>query len=129
MEYGVPAANGPECLQAVATAIRKRHVNTGFPIEYRTVAADDVWLSPFYKRASATIAVHQYHRVNTDKLFDPCEAVFRRFDGRPHWGKRHTRTRNELGHLYPEFERFCTLRRQLDPKGKFLNSYLRELFE
>jgi FAD-linked oxidoreductase len=129
MEYAVAAANGPECLHAISAAIRKRRINTGFPIEYRTVAADDVWLSPFYKRASATIAVHQYHRVNTDKLFDACEGVFRRFDGRPHWGKRHTRSQSELRHLYPEFERFRELRRKLDPKGKFLNPYLRELFE
>jgi FAD-linked oxidoreductase len=129
MEYAVAVGDGPECLKAVAAAIRKRHVNTGFPIEYRTVAQDDVWLSPFYKRPSATIAVHQYHRVNTDKLFGPCEAVFRRFEGRPHWGKRHTRTQSELRHLYPEFDRFRELRRKLDPRGKFLNAYLKELFE
>ena len=128
MEYAVPIETGLECLREIVTEIRRKHINTGYPLEFRTVASDDVWLSPFYRRESATIAVHQYHKVDTTKLFTACEAIFRNFDGRPHWGKRHSRSRDELRALYPEFERFCSLRRTLDPGGKFLNPYLRELF-
>jgi FAD-linked oxidoreductase len=124
MEYALPYGKGPQALMAVVETIRKNRINTGFPIEYRSVAADDVWMSPFYGRDSATIAVHQYHRVDTRKLFDACEAVFRSHDGRPHWGKRHSRTAAELAKLYPKFEAFRTLRRRLDPTGKFLNPYL-----
>lgn len=129
MEYAVPIEHGAECLREIVAEIRTKRLNTGFPLEFRTVAADDVWLSPFYARDSATIAVHQYHKVDTSALFAACEAIFRRYGGRPHWGKRHTRAREELLALYPEFERFCTLRRRLDPQGKFLNPYLRALFE
>jgi FAD-linked oxidoreductase len=129
MEYAVPRAKGPECLKEIVAAIRGKRINTGFPIEYRTVAADDVWMSPFYERDSATIAVHQYHRVDTTKLFETCEAIFRRYDGRPHWGKRHTRAAPELETLYPRFDDFRALRRRLDPTGKFLNAHLRAMFE
>jgi FAD-linked oxidoreductase len=129
MEYAVPRAKGPECLKEIVATIRAQKINTGFPIEYRTVAADDVWLSPFYERDSATIAVHQYHRVDTTKLFSACEAIFRRYEGRPHWGKRHTRTADELEVLYPRFKDFRALRRGLDPDGKFLNPHLRAMFE
>lgn len=128
MEYAVPRDRGPECLKEIVATIRAQKVNTGFPIEYRTVAADDVWLSPFFERDSATIAVHQYHRVDTTKLFSACEAIFRHYDGRPHWGKRHTRNAAELEALYPKFNEFRALRRRIDPEGKFLNPYLRELF-
>jgi FAD-linked oxidoreductase len=128
MEYAVPYEKGPDCVREIVEMIRKRRVNTGFPLEYRAVAADDVWLSPFYKRESATIAVHQYHRVDTTRLFEACEAIFRSYGGRPHWGKRHTRSAAELGAIYPEFERFVALRRRLDPKGKFLNAHLKNLF-
>jgi FAD/FMN-containing dehydrogenase len=86
-------------------------------------------MSPFYKRPSATIAVHQYHKVDTAKLFDTCEAIFRRVDGRPHWGKRHTRTGSELAHLYPQYQDFRGLRSRLDPDGKFLNDHLRSMFD
>ena len=129
MEYAVPIAKGADCVREVVAEIRRKRINTGFPIEFRTVTADDIWLSPFYRRDSATIAVHQYHKVDTGRLFSACETIFRAYEGRPHWGKRHNRAREELVGLYPAFERFCSLRRELDPTGKFLNPYLRSLFE
>ena len=128
MEYAVPYEKGPDALREIVEMIRKRKIVTGFPLEYRTVAADDVWLSPFYQRDSATIAVHQYHRVDTTELFDACESIFRAYDGRPHWGKRHTRTSSELAALYPRFEDFRAVRRKLDPRDKFLNEYLGGMF-
>jgi FAD-linked oxidoreductase len=129
MEYAVPYAKGPDAIREVVAKIRKDRINTGFPIEYRSVAADDVWISPFYQRESATIAVHQYRTVDTTPYFNACEAIFGRYEGRPHWGKRHTRTSHELAALYPEFGRFQDLRRRLDPGGKFLNPHLQGLFE
>ncbi len=129
MEYALPYAKGADALREIVQTIRARRINTGFPIEFRSVAADDVWMSPFYGRESATIAVHQYHRVDTTRLFDACEAIFRSHQGRPHWGKRHTRNADELGDLYPKFEEFRTVRRKLDPAGKFLNAHLRAMFE
>jgi FAD/FMN-containing dehydrogenase len=129
MEYAVPVAQGADCVREIVAEIRRKRINTGFPIEFRTVAADDIWLSPFCGRDSATVAVHQYHKVDTGPLFSACEAIFRAYAGRPHWGKRHTRTREELTQLYPAFQRFCSLRREFDPRGKFLNAYLRAVFE
>lgn len=128
MEYALPYGEGPDVLREVVETIRKGRINTGFPIEFRSVAADDVWMSPFYGRESATIAVHQYHRVDTGRLFDACEAIFRCRAGRPHWGKRHTQTAGELGAIYPKFDEFRGLRRKLDPTGKFLNPHLRAMF-
>jgi FAD/FMN-containing dehydrogenase len=129
MEYAVPFEKGPDTIRKIASEIRKRRINTGFPIEYRTVAADDIWLSPFYQRKTATIAVHQYFRVNTSRLFDMCESIFRSVEGRPHWGKRHTRTAEEFVEIYPKFDDFRALRQKLDPQGKFLNPHLRSIFE
>ncbi|MEJ1969957.1 MAG: D-arabinono-1,4-lactone oxidase [Rhizomicrobium sp.] len=128
MEYAVPYEKGPETIRKIAAEIRRRRINTGFPIEYRTVAADDVWLSPFYQRKSVTIAVHQYHRVNTARLFDMCESIFRGVEGRPHWGKRHTGTAEEFAELYPRFADFQRLREKLDPGMTFLNSHLKSIF-
>ncbi|HEY2071899.1 MAG TPA: D-arabinono-1,4-lactone oxidase [Rhizomicrobium sp.] len=128
MEYAVPYAKGPDCIREIVAKIRKDRINTGFPIEFRSVAADDVWLSPFYQRPSATIAVHQYHRVDTAKLFSACEAIFRAYEGRPHWGKRHTRTAAEVESLYPQYGAFRAVRRNLDPKGTFLNPHLAAIF-
>lgn len=129
MEYAVPFEKGPDTLRKIVSEVRKRRINTGFPIEYRTVASDDIWLSPFYQRTTATIAVHQYFRVYTSRLFDMCESIFRSVQGRPHWGKRHTCTAEELMEIYPKFDEFRALRERLDPGGKFLNPHLRGLFD
>jgi len=128
MEYAIPREKGPECLRELVATIRSKKINTGFPIEYRTVAGDDAWMSPFYQRDSVTLAVHQYHRVDTSRLFETCEAIFRRHEGRPHWGKRHTRTAAELESLYPKYGAFRALRHDLDPNDKFLNGHLRAMF-
>lgn len=128
MEYAVPAEKGPDCIREVGEYMRQCGVNFLFPLEYRYVAADDIWLSPFYQRDSVTISVHQYYRQPYDKLFSGVEAIFARYEGRPHWGKLHALTASELSKLYPRWDDFQAVRRRLDPSGKFLNRYLRRIF-
>ena len=125
MEYEVPLARGPACLDEILTTVGLRGVTTLFPIEYRTVAADDCWLSPFYGRASASISIHQYYKADYRELFAVVEPIFWKHDGRPHWGKLHTLGARELAALYPKWDAFQAVRRRLDPKGKFLNDHLR----
>jgi FAD-linked oxidoreductase len=127
MEYAVPAANGVDCIREVAEVIRTRNIAGVFPIEFRFVKADDVWLSPFYKRDAATISVHQYRHQDFKPLFDAVEPVFWKYGGRPHWGKVHSLRAKQLSALYPMWDRFQDLRRRLDPAGRLLNSYLRDL--
>jgi FAD-linked oxidoreductase len=128
MEYAVPAERGPDCIRELAAHMRKGGVNFMFPLEYRYVAADDIWLSPFYQRDSVTISVHQYHRQPYAELFADAEAIFRRYEGRPHWGKLHTLGAADLARLYPRWDDFQGVRRRLDPGGKFLNAHLKRLF-
>jgi FAD-linked oxidoreductase len=125
MEYAVPYEDGPDAVREIAAAIRKKRIVTGYPIVFRVVDGDDIWLSPFYGRKCATISVHQYHRHDPKELFDTCEDIFRDYGGRPHWGKWHTMTATEAAKLYPKYEAFRMLRRRIDPEGKFLNRYLR----
>jgi FAD-linked oxidoreductase len=129
MEYEVPAERGLECLEEIIAAVRKADINVLFPFEYRYVAADDCWLSPFYQRASASISVHQYWKVDHRPLFDLLEPIFLRYDGRPHWGKLHTLKAEALAERYPRWDDFQAVRRRLDPKGRMLSPYLRGLFE
>lgn len=128
MEYAIPAESGPDCIRELAAHMKKCGVNFLFPLEYRYVAADDIWLSPFYQRDSVTISVHQYHRMPYAELFAGAEAIFSRYEGRPHWGKLHTLKAAELSKLYPRWEDFQNVRRRLDPRGKFLNAYLKGIF-
>jgi len=128
MEYAVPAGNGADCIREIGEVIRNRKIAGVFPIEFRFVKADDIWISPFYKRDAVTISVHQYHRQSYDTLFGAAEAIFKRYGGRPHWGKLHTLKAVDFERLYPRWGDFQALRRRLDPTGKLLNPHLRIVF-
>ena len=128
MEYAVPAEDGPTCFARVRERLRERHPDVAWPVEYRTVAADDAWLSPAYGRATVTISVHEDVRRDYRAAFHDVEPIFWEHGGRPHWGKLHQLRAPELAKLYPMWDRFCSLRRSIDPHGLFSNDHLRELF-
>jgi len=128
MEYAVPAEAGPDCFRAVRERMRARHPDVAWPVEYRTVAPDDAWLSPAHGRDTVTISVHQDGRLPWREVFEDVEPVFWECGGRPHWGKLHSLRAPRLAPLYPEWERFLALRDELDPGGRFLNEHLRGLF-
>jgi FAD/FMN-containing dehydrogenase len=116
------------CLREVLATLEKRN-DIYFPIEFRFIAGDDAWLSPFHGRDSCSIAVHAAHDEPWDYLVKDIGAVFRRHAGRPHWGKLHDRSAAELRALYPRWDDFHRVRRELDPAGRMLNPYLRKMFE
>jgi len=128
MEVAVPRAQGLACLQEIASYARQQTPDVFFPIEYRTVKADQIWLSPFYGRDSATIAIHHYAPFDPVPFFKGAWEIFRRYDGRPHWGKMHFLTRAELDRLYPMADEARAARHQADPDGRFLNPHLAPLF-
>lgn len=127
MEYELPAERGPECLKEILATVQKSSVRTLFPLEYRTVAADDCWLSPMQGRATVAISVHQHHTVDYRPLFDLVEPIFWKYSGRPHWGKLHTLDAKRLAGLYPHWDDYQNVRKRLDPKGRMLNAHLRKV--
>ena len=128
MEYQIPVDDGLDCLEEVLAALRQHKVATFFPLEFRFVKGDDIWISPFYQQDSISISVHQYHKQDPRLIFDIVEPIFQKYKGRPHWGKMHSMTTMQLRSLYPKWDDFLRLRQQLDPERKFLNPYLEQLF-
>lgn len=128
MEGEIPAADGPDALRAAIAEVRRHRFPISFPLEYRMVAADDMWLSPMSGRECASISFHQYVSAPWREAFTAMEAVFRDAGGRPHWAKRHQLASEDVLRLYPMARRWGEVRRRVDPEGKFLNEHLRELF-
>jgi FAD/FMN-containing dehydrogenase len=128
MEYSVPAERGVECFLEVRELMHRSHTLVAWPVEYRTVAADEIFISPAQGRATVAISIHQGAELPYAAFFDDAEKIFRRHHGRPHWGKLHSLTSRELCDLYPQWDRFQAVRTRLDPQGRFLNQYLRRLF-
>ncbi|HEY5664920.1 MAG TPA: D-arabinono-1,4-lactone oxidase [Ilumatobacter sp.] len=125
IEVAVPLERSLDCLDELRHLIRSRFADLRWPIEYRTLAADDVWLSQAYERDVATISVHQGVDVSDVALFTACEAVFRRYDARAHWGKVHFSTGADLAAAHPRWADWWERRDVADPGGVFLNDALR----
>ena len=123
MEYALPREAGPEALSRVLDWIRANRFPVAMPIECRVVAPDDALISPSHERASTYIAVHQYQGMEFRPYFEGVEAIFAEYDGRPHWGKRHTLDAEELARRYPRFGDFLAVRDRLDPDRAFANDY------
>lgn len=127
MEYSVPAASGPACLRAIRDLIARSFPELAWPLEYRTLAQDDVWLSTAFARPTVTISVHQGVDQPDEPLFRACEEIFRSFDGRPHWGKVHFLSGREMAEIHPRFADWWRVRDAFDPAGRFLNPHLAAL--
>lgn len=123
-EYHLPLEQGPTALREVVALIEKQFPEVYFPMEVRTVGADDLSLSPFFKRDSMSIAVHHEAGKPFDALLRAVEVVFHKYEGRPHWGKMHSLQHSDLRALYPEWDMAIEARRELDPDNRFVTPYI-----
>lgn len=128
MEYNIPAEHFKDCIREVKKTLEGQNHKVHFPLELRWAKGDDIWLSPAHNRDSAYIAVHMYKGMPYRPYFQAMEAIFRKYQGRPHWGKMHTLTAKELAPLYPKWNEFHQMRRECDPNGVFMNDYLKGVF-
>jgi FAD/FMN-containing dehydrogenase len=111
----------------VRSLFARRDWRISFPIEVRVTPGDDPWLSTAYGRDSAYIAIHVFHASPHQEYFRDVEAVMTAAEGRPHWGKMHTRSADYLRRAYPRLTDFVGLRNELDPERRFGNAYLTQV--
>ncbi|MEU7801556.1 FAD-binding protein [Micromonospora arborensis] len=97
--------------------------------ELRTVAADELWLSPNHQRDS--FVVHFTWIDDTAAVLPVVAAVEERlapFAPRPHWGKVFVTDPAELATRYPRYADFAAQLTHLDPTGKFRTDLLDRYF-
>ena len=124
MEYAVPLNHLLEVFEHVRKITNQLDHPITFPIEVRVLGADDIPLSPAYGRESGYIAVHLYRGTPLNPYFQLVENIMSDFGGRPHWGKVHTLSGQELATLYPQWDDFQSVLEELDPDGHFSTPYL-----
>ena len=128
MEFAVPLARGPDCFRSIRDLVRLEFPEVRWAVEYRTVAADSFHLSQAHGADVACISVHEHADAHYEPFFRAAQEIFLSPGGRPHWGKTHYCDASMLAPLYPRWDDFLSVRRELDPHGLFLNPYLRLLF-
>lgn len=123
-EYFVPLPNAMAAILAV-TRLNKQIGPLLFISEIRTIAADDLWMSPCYKQASATIHfTWKQDWPAVRKLLPLIEKELAPFGAKPHWGKLFTLQSNLLQSRYQKLQDFKKLVAAYDPQGKFRNDFL-----
>ncbi|WP_254832366.1 D-arabinono-1,4-lactone oxidase [Haloglomus salinum] len=125
-EFGVPLEDAVEAFRDLRETVLEHRVQ--FPVEFRTVAGDDLPISPAYGRDSVFLACHTFHRKPYREFLEDCAATLEPYDARPHWGKHHWYDADRFAELYPEWETFQRAREEFDPEGQFLNDHLAEVF-
>jgi L-gulonolactone oxidase len=123
MEYALPREHTTEAVRRVMEMVEDRGFAVPFPIEVRTVAADDALLSTAEGRESGYVAVHMYRGMEWRPYFKAVEEIMDGLGGRPHWGKRHFQTAATLRPRYPQWDSFQAVRGRLDPEGRFANDW------
>lgn len=123
-EYFVPRERAPEAFD-VLRALGNQFAPVIQVSEVRTIAADDLWLSPSQGRD--TVALH-FTWVQDESIVRPVVAELEdglaSLDARPHWGKVFEADAATLAERYPKVKDFIALAAKYDPNGKFRNEYL-----
>jgi alditol oxidase len=123
-EFFVPIQHAYEALTALEK-LHERLTPSLYISEIRTVAADDLWLSPFYQRPS--VAFHFTWKQDIEavmRLIPLIEESLAPYGPRPHWGKLFTMPPALLQQQYERLDDFRQLALRYDPAGKFRNEYL-----
>jgi len=123
-EYFVPRQQAVEALRAVQTL--KDEIKPLLMIsEIRTIAADNLWISPCYQQDS--VAIHFTLKQNTEGVMNflpKLEEKLSPFGVRPHWGKLFTLDASTLQSRYARMNDFKQLIKRYDPDGKFTNDFI-----
>jgi xylitol oxidase len=123
-EFFVPVEHAYQAMMAMEKLHEKITPHL-FISEIRTVAADELWMSPCYKKTCA--ALHTTWKQETDavmSLLPLIEEQLAPFAARPHWAKLFTISPPVLQSRYERLNDFKQLINQYDPDGKFRNDFL-----
>jgi xylitol oxidase len=123
-EYFVPRAKGFEAIRAVEQ-LRDQITPHLFITEFRTIAADQLWMSPAYKRDS--MAIHFTWKPEwpeVKKILPQIEEKLAPFGARPHWAKLFTMKPTVFEGQYSRLNEYRGLVKRYDPNGRFRNDFL-----
>jgi xylitol oxidase len=123
-EYFVPRHDAYLALCAI-DRVREYISPLLYVSEVRTIAEDNLWMSPCYKQDS--VSIHFTWKANgvaVQQVLPIVEKQLAPFHARPHWGKLFAMPSTQLQLLYEKLPDFQQLLLQCDPQGKFCNAFL-----
>lgn len=123
-EYLVPRQHALAAFRVI-DGLRERVTPLLQISEIRAIAADDLWMSPFYRQDC--IALHFTWKKDWDgvkQVLPLIEEGLTPYEARPHWGKLFTMSPERIATLYAKLPEFQALLESFDPQGKFRNPFV-----
>ncbi|HEX8229823.1 MAG TPA: D-arabinono-1,4-lactone oxidase [Chloroflexia bacterium] len=123
-EYLIPRQHAVEAINVI-NSLSDRIAPMVQVSEVRTIAADDLWMSPCYQQAC--VGIHFTWKKDWQavrQLLPLIEEHLAPLEARPHWGKLFTMPSQRVRSLYPRLADFQRLLLSYDPSGKFRNAFL-----
>jgi xylitol oxidase len=123
-EYLVPRRHATAAIEAVRAL-----ASTVAPLtqvsEIRTIAADELWMSPAY--GQAMVGIHftwVRDAAPVTRALAQIEAALAPLEARPHWGKLFLADAATIAPLYKRIGDFRALVARVDARGAFQNEWL-----
>lgn len=123
-EYFIPKQHAVEAINAISR-LSSQISHHLFISEIRSIASDDLWMSPCYHQDS--VAIHFTWKPDwaaVSKLLPLIERELDPFQVKPHWGKLFTLNPSVLQNRYERLDDFRKLITHFDQKGKFRNEFI-----
>jgi xylitol oxidase len=127
-EYLLPREHTANAIDAL-DSIRVRLGRLVQICEIRTVARDDLWLSPAYGRD--IVGIHFTWVPDAEavrEVLPLVEDLLAPYDPRPHWAKLFALSPATIASRYERYDEFSALMSRADPAGKFRNDLLNDWF-
>lgn len=128
-EYFVSYSNGPAAVKALIPLASEINAIV-YTCLIRVIAPDGMWLSMASGPdvgGARSIAIHFTWQLNLSAvmaLLPKIEQALAPYNPKPHWGKLFTMDPCSYLPLYSKLNDWKKLRKQLDPKGKWINFFL-----
>jgi FAD/FMN-containing dehydrogenase len=118
----------PTLLREYRNMIEEKGHLINFIQEIRFVRGDDFALSPCYGRDSVYVGAYNADNRGWNELLADFEELAIKHNGRPHWGKEFNVGTDYLKSVYPKWDEFVELRKEMDAAGIFANPMIEKMF-
>jgi len=127
LEYMVPADAWSDAFLSVRDLILERHPLQPSPVQVRWQRQDDGFLSAQNGTDVVSIALGSSADEWGEAFLRDVHRTLLPFRPRPHWGKMHYFTPEQIAGAFPDLDRFREVRERFDPDRVFVNEHLERL--
>eukprot|EP01111_Echinosteliopsis_oligospora_P010224 TRINITY_DN3144_c0_g1_i1.p1 TRINITY_DN3144_c0_g1~~TRINITY_DN3144_c0_g1_i1.p1 ORF type:complete len:469 (+),score=48.13 TRINITY_DN3144_c0_g1_i1:25-1431(+) len=128
IEYGIPREQFNNLMPELLKLLRTEYAYVTI-VEVRFGGASTSLLGPGAGRETVFIELAPSLTADPTGMFTAAEKLFKKYDGKPHLGKWTTANPEYMRRVHGKnFDTFLKIRKTFDPKGKFTNAFVAQVF-